>query len=141
MVADLKLTDKQVAEISRIYEDFERESLKPLSMKIRSKRRQVNTLLRQEKTDQKAFDRAVDELLKLRDRLLRASLEMKLKVKKVLTKEQIRTLRKRYPGLLSIGSRWSKGRAFTGSVEKKTVKEKEEKKGGGEKKGAGSGRQ
>jgi len=105
----LKLTEEQEKKIDAIV-DASMKERKEQAGKIREKIRALNGLLSKEKIDKKAVDKTLVEVIKLREALLRNNLEMKLKVRDVLSEEQIKTLLKERPRVFSLRSRWAKKR-------------------------------
>jgi len=115
----LKLTGEQEKKIDAIV-DASMKERKEKAGKVREKMRALNRMLGKEKIDKKAVDKTLDEVIKLRGELLRNNLEMKLKVRRMLSEEQIKTLLKERPRVFSLRSRWAGKRPLKRLMKKDT---------------------
>lgn len=113
----LKLTEEQVKQIDVIVDASIKER-RDKAGQIRKKIRALNGMLGKEKIDKKVVDKTFVEVIKLREALLRNNLEMKLKVRDVLSEEQIKTLLKERPRVFSLRSRWAAKRQLKRMMKK-----------------------
>lgn len=106
--AELKLTEKQTSEMDKLFDESQkkREARAP---KVEKKMEELNVLLKGEGLDEKKAKEAVDELLALQAENFREMVAMKVKIRKLLSKEQLKTLNDKYPNILSPSSRWAAG--------------------------------
>lgn len=104
--ADLKLTEKQVSDISKIF-DESRKNREARIPQIRKKMGELDEMMKGEALDEKKAKVTVDELTALQAENFREFITMKMKIRKLLSKEQFRTLNEKYPNILTPSSRWA----------------------------------
>lgn len=81
------LTDQQKKDIEKIGLDMKKKSL-PITNELREKRAHLNTLKTTEPIDQKAIDKEIEAIGKLRTDLAKLKEGTRIKVRNVLTDEQ-----------------------------------------------------
>ena len=81
------LTDQQKKDIEKIGLDMKKQSL-PITNELREKRAHLNTLKTTEPIDQKAIDKEIETIGKLRTDLAKLKEATRMKIRNILTDEQ-----------------------------------------------------
>lgn len=81
------LTAEQQQQISKLKLDFKKKVL-PIKAKIKQAKIELAMLITSDKPDQKAIDKKIDEILKLKGEKMRAKARHKVEVRKVLNEQQ-----------------------------------------------------
>ncbi len=115
LTVKLKLTEKQGKAIDVIYDGYIRK-LMIMSKKLMDKNRELNQLLLKEDIDEKKVIGVADEVTGLRSSLMKNTLTMKLTVRRLLGKGQIKSLLKERPRVFTLKSRWGGREAFMKAV-------------------------
>ncbi|GBE35839.1 zinc resistance protein [bacterium BMS3Bbin06] len=129
LTAKLKLTEKQSKAIDVIYDGYVRK-LMIMSKKLMDNNRKLNQLLLKEDIDEKEVIGVADEVTGLRRSLMMDTLTMKLTVRRLLNKGQIKSLLNERPRVFTLKSRWGGREAFRKAVRRMgaAMKKKEESK-------------
>ncbi|MBL7073837.1 Spy/CpxP family protein refolding chaperone [candidate division KSB1 bacterium] len=81
------LTEEQEAKIRGMRVDFMKEGL-PLKNEIGEKRARLRTLMTANKTDEKAINKLIDDISRLRTRMMKKKVAHHQAVRRILTEEQ-----------------------------------------------------
>ncbi len=103
----LALSDKQVAEMDSLMTAYMEKRIEHKA-EIGKLKIKLNSLLSKEKLDRQEVDKAVNRLSEVRRNMMIDMLAMKLNVRKVLTKEQVKKILAHDPSIFTLQKQWSK---------------------------------
>ena len=109
LVEKVKITREQQEKINKIFDESQSKR-KELRDKARELQARLSNIYGQADLDQDKFDETLSKFGNVLNQLYLGMVQMKLKIRKVLTKDQIKTLLAEYPRLFNINARWA-GRA------------------------------
>jgi len=81
------LTAEQQQQVSKLKLDYKKKVL-PIKARIRQAKIELALLITADKPDQKAIDKKIDEILKLKGEKMRAKARHKIEVRKILNEQQ-----------------------------------------------------
>ena len=123
LVQKVKITKVQQDKIDKIFKKS-RSDLKELRKKTRELKTQLNSIFGKADLDQEKFNEALLKFADIRKQQYIEMVQMKVKVREIFTKDQIKILLAEYPGVFNLSAKRS-DRAGARSKEKlKTLPEK-----------------
>lgn len=105
--SEIRITEKQLREIENIFQEFQKKRqsvLKEINLKLKN----LDNLMSVASHDEKKISSLVEEINTLRANNLREQVNMKLRIKGILTSEQLRVILRKYPDTFKASNRWAK---------------------------------
>ena len=123
LVQKVKITEEQQNKIDKVFKKS-RSDLKKLRTKSSELNTQLNSIFGKEDLDQEKFGETLMKFADIRQQQYIEMVQMKVKVREVLTKDQIKIILAEYPGIFNLSAKRSDRAGPRSKKKLKTLPEK-----------------